>query len=264
MNLKKKYLLMCPLLIVFWFFPLIGNVISPDADFFRSAAACLLFLAAVLLCRMLPNRHAALVSALTTGAALCVVWRAAVYDTLPALLLCCWLRCYREREKGNSVTVYFEVITDLIYAWLVAVVIRLIRSGYSFVGFVNAEADPFADFCLMALVFLFFVVLFLAEKKNKAISPNKEKGNRKKSGRAERRIVGVIPVLISPRTFWGFSAILLAACLLQYTNSALVFEANLYFRTGFRLLFFPWMVLLFLILDACFPDVAAWKRLFRR
>ena len=264
MNLKKKYLFLCPLLIIFWFFPLIGSVTSPDADFFRSSAAALLFLAAVLLCRLLPNRHAALVSALVVGAATCVVWRAAVYDMLPALLLCGWLRCYREREKGNTVTVYFEVVTDLIYAWLVAAVIRLIGNGYSFVGFENVAADPFADFCLMALVFLFFVVLFMVDKKNKAVPPNKEKGNRKKTGRAEKRIVGVIPVVISLRTFWGLSALLLAVCLLQYTNSALAFESNLYFRTGFRLLFFPWMVLLFLILDTYFPDVAAWKRLFRR
>lgn len=264
MNLKKKYLLLCPLLAVLWFFPLIGSVTSADVYLYQSAAACLLFLAAVLLCRLLPNRHAALVSALAVGVASCAVWSAAVFDNLPVLLLCGWLRCYREREKGNSVTVYFEVITDLIYAWLVAVVIRLIRSGYSFVGGGSTASDPFPELCLMALVFLLFVILFIVEKRNKAIPPERVKGKRNKADRKEKRIVGVIPVVISLRTFWGLSTLLLAACLLQYTNSALVFESNLYFRTGFRLLFFPWMALLFFVLEALFRDSGAWNRFFRR
>ena len=264
MDRKKQYIILCPLLVIFWLFPLIGNALTADAYFFRCAAVYLLFLVAALLCRLLPNRHAALISAPAVCAASCALLPSAVFSVLPVILLCCLLRCYREYEKGNTVTVYFESVTDLIYVYLVAAVIRLIRSGFSFVGISRKDDSAISDFCLMALVFVFFISVFIADKGQKPQKNGGSKGKKERSGRAEKRMVGVIPVRISSRTFWGLTALVLAACLLQYTNSALVPESNLHFRSGFRLLFFPWMVLLFLALETFLPDADAWKRMFRR
>lgn len=261
MDRKKQYIILCPLLVVFWLFPLIGNALTADAFFFRCAAVYLLFLIAALLCRLLPNRHAALISAPAVCAASCALLPSAVFSVFPVILLCCWLRCYREYAKGNTVTVYFEAVTDLIYVYLIAAAIRLIRSGFSFVGISKKDDSAISDYCLIALVFVFFIAVFIADKGQKNAGP---KDKKEKSGRAEKRMVGVIPVRISSRTFWGFAAIVLAACMLQYANSALVPESNLYFRSGFRMLFFPWTVLLFLALEAFFPDADAWKRMFRR
>lgn len=269
MNKKKKYNIVCPVLIVFWLLPLLYGDLSVDAEYVKSLAACLLFLAAALLGWLLPNRHAALLSAAAVGAGLCVLYPAAVYDILPVVLLCGWLRSYREHEKGNAVRVYFEVFTDLMYAYLVAVVIRLIRSGYKFITIETADIQTIPDLSLMVLVFLFFVaLLFWGTGKTAQLAYN-IKGNKnrkeksKKARGVEKGFVGLIPVVVSQRTFWGFCALLLAACLMQYTDSKLIAENMQFFRSGFRLLFFPWMVLLFLVLDAFFPKVASWKRMFR-
>lgn len=269
-NKKKKYIILCSVLIVFWLLPLLYGNFSVDAEYVKSLAACLLFLAAALLSLLLPNRHAALISASAVGAGLCALYPAAAYDVLPVVLLCCWLRCYLEYKKGNAVRVYFEVFTDLIYAYLAAVAVRLIRSGYTFIRIETADIQTIPDLCLMALVFLFFVALFFMGAGKTKHSANSIKGNRNKNEKQKKArgtewgFIGLIPVRISLRTFWGFSVLLLAVCLLQYTDSKLIAENNLFFRTGFRLMFFPWMVLLFLVLDAFFPDAASWKRMFRR
>lgn len=267
MSKKKKYMILCPVLVVLWLFPLLYGDLSMDAEYVKSLAACLLFLAGVLLSRLVPNRHAALLSATAVGAGLCVLWPSAAYDFLPALLLCGWLRCYLEYEKGNAVRVYFEVFTDLIYAYLAAVAVRLIRSGYAFVRIEKSDFQTVPDLCLMALVFLFFAAMFFmgagkTERSAYNIKGNKKEKQKKARG-VEKGFAGLIPVRGSLRTFWGLCVLLLAACLLQYTDSKLIAENILFFRTGFRLMFFPWMVLLFLVLDTFFSDVASWKRTFR-
>ncbi len=260
MDKKKTYLILCPVLIVLWLFPLLYSGLSADAGFIRSAAACPLSLAALLLCRLLPNRHAALLCVPAVGAGICFLLPSAVYDVLPALLLCGWLRCWRENEKGNSVRAYLEVYTDLIYAYLAAAVIRLIRYGYSFIRIERADFQTVPDLCLMALVFLACAAAFIFRAGDKARSSAAVKGNKKTERRAEKRIVGLIPVSVSLRTFWAFAALLLAVCLAQYTDSRLIAENNLFFRSGFRLLFFPWMALLFLVLDEFLPKSAFGKR----
>lgn len=270
MNKTKLYIILCPVLIVLWLFPLLYGNLPMNAESVRLLAAWLLSLAAALLCRLLPNRHAALLSASAAGAGLCALYPAAAYDVLSVVLLCCWLRCYLEYKKGNAVRVYFEVFTDLIYAYLAAVAVRLIRSGYTFIRIETADIQTIPDLCLMALVFLFFVALFFMGAGKTKHSANSIKGNRNKNEKQKKArgtewgFIGLIPVRVSLRTFWGFSVLLLAVCLLQYTDSKLIAENNLFFRTGFRLMFFPWMVLLFLVLDAFFPDAASWKRMFRR
>ena len=163
MKEKLKKIVMYAGLVAIWLLPLLCGTLSFDVEFIKMAAAYLIFLAAAVLCRLLPNIHAALISAVVLGAGLCVLWRPAAYDIAPGLLLCCWLRCYMAYEKGNRGRVYFELFTDLIYAYLAAVVIRLIRSGYSFVEIRSTDTQSVPDLCLMALVFLLFSFLFLSE-----------------------------------------------------------------------------------------------------
>ena len=260
MNKKRSYILLCPVLIVFWFFPVLfyGSFML-DPENVRSLAAGFVFLAAALLCRLLPNIWAAAISAAVLSVGLCLLQPSAVFDTLPVLLLCGWLRCYAENEKGNAATVLSELFTDLIYAYVAAAVIRLIRAGYTFIKIETADTHTFPDLCLMALVFLLFFVCFLLKTGNETPTAAHTKEKKKRGSRAERKIVGLIPVTVSPRTFWGFAALLLAACLLQYTNCRLTAENILFLRSGFRLLFFPWMVLLFFALDAFSPRIPLLK-----
>lgn len=265
MKTKKIYIILCPVLIVFWLFPLFYGGVNVEVGYIKIIVSYLLFLVAAVMACGLPNRHAALVSASVLGAGLCCLSPSAVYDTLPVLLLCCWLRCWVEHEKGNVGRIEPELFTDLIYVCLAAAVIRLISSGYSFIEINKPDMQTIPELCVMAFLLLFFMLLFILGP-GSARQPFYHKGKEKKKirDRSGKKYVGLIPTVISLRTFFGFCALLLSVCLLQYTNSALVFEANLYFRAGFRLLFFPWMVLLFLVLDALFKDPGSWDRLFRR
>ena len=261
MDRKRKYLILCPVLVVLWLFPLLYGGGETDAGFWRSAAAYLLFLPAALCCILLPNRLAALLSAAAVGAGLCVLQPSAVYDVLPVLLLCGWLRCLRDFRSGQSVRVYLEILTDLIYAWLVAAVVRLFRSGYAFIRIEKADDRTIPELCLTALVFLFFAVLFFTGFGDGARQSSAKKADRKKTKREERGVVGLIPTPVTSRAFCGLCALLLAVCVLLYTNRGLLEENALFLRSGFRLLFFPWMVLLFLVLDSFFPSLSDWKRL---
>ncbi len=247
------------LLTVFWLIPLVSHSVTFDTDFVKIIVSYGLFAVAAYLCFLLPNRHAALIVAVMLGAGMCFVSSIAVYDILPALLLCCWLRCYSEREKGSSVSVYFELFTDLIYAYLVAAVVRLVRYGYIPADFRNMDIQSMADLCLSVVVLCVFLILFIGGY-GKASPSSVDKKNRKSTTRSGRRIVGVMPVYISLRTFWGFCVVLLAASLLQFVNGNLVTENSVFFRTGFRFLFFPWMMLLFFALDEILSRNTAIKR----
>ena len=111
----------------------------------------------------------------------------------------------------------------------------------------------------MGILFLAAVVLFLTGAGNETANarPAKEK---RKARSVERRMAGVIPVYTVPRTFWGFCVLLLAVSFLQYTNSRLMAESFLFYISGFRLLFLPWMVLLFLVLEMFLPRTAFGRR----
>ena len=261
MKAKLKNGVLCLVLIAFWLLPLLFGDRSTDAEYFKTAGAYLLYLAAALVCRFFPNLHAALIAALLMGGAVCVLSHSAIYNIVPVLLLCCWLRCYLEQENGETGTGKLELFTDMIYAVSVAVAVRLIRFGYSFTTFNATDIQAVPDLCLMALVLVLFVVLFLFGFGNKARRISAGKRSRKKTRRADHGMVGVIPVYISFRTFWGFCALLLVLFLLQVTNSRLVEEAFLVARSGFRLLFFPWTVLLFLVLDVFLPKTVLWGQL---
>ena len=168
MRKKRAYLVLCPVLFVLWVFPVLYGGFSWDDGFIRPASSYLLFIAAALLSRLPKSLHAALISASAVGAASCALYPAAVFDILPTLLLCLWLRCWEEHEKGNGGRVYFEVVTDLIYASLIAAVVRLIRSGYSFLKIQPADEQTLPELLLMAFVLLFFVFLFAVGAGNRA------------------------------------------------------------------------------------------------
>lgn len=260
MKKKLKTIALCAVLILLWLFPVIYGGRLSDTDFIKAAGSVLLFLAAAALSRLLPNRHAALIAALAIGAGSCALRPAAVFDTLPALLLCCWLRCYREQETGRAVRAYLEVLTDLVFACPVAAAVRLAGSGYRFARLEAADSETLPELALMAFVLLAFLVFFAVGWGN-ALPPAGAAKNKKKAKRGEgRKVVGLIPVYVSARTFWGLCAVLLAACLAQYTNARLIPEATLVFSTRYRLLFLPWMTLLFLSLDAFYPGTALGKR----
>ena len=260
--MKEKLKITVPvlLLLALWLIPLYSGGLTWDADFIKTVAAYGLYTAATFLCGLLSNRHAALISALLLGAALCVLQPNAVYDILPPLLLCGWLRCYSEREKGNAVTVYFELFTDLLYACFGMSVIRLISYGYHFPDIKKSDLRTVPELCLMVFVLLLFAVLFIAGAGGKAES---DKEKQKKTRRAQRGITGMLPVYISLRTFWGFCALYLAVCLAHYTSVMHMHEAFLFFRTGYRLLFLPWLVLLYFALAAFLPKTA-FAKLFLR
>ena len=265
MNKKRKCILLCPLLIVFWLIPLFKTYQSIDAEYLKSAAACLLFLTAALICRLLPNCHAALISTCFLGVGLCVFFPTGVYDVAPTLLLCCWLRCYLESGYGRNVKVYYEVFTDLIYLYLVAAVVRLIRSGYSFLEIQSTDMQSIPDLCLMVLVLMYFTAFFFRKDKNVARQRTPQKKAKQRTPRrAGGNVVGLIPVVVSRRTFFGFCSLLLLASVLQYTNGNLIIETTLFLRSGFRLLFFPWMVLLYIVLDWNSPYLFPWDREYQR
>ena len=254
-----RYIVPCSLLIVFWMIPMLETV-TADGIFIRSAVANALFLAAAVCSRALPNRHVALVSALLTGVIFCIVQPAAVFDVLPVLLLCCWLRCYLEKEKDNNVSGWFEVITDLIYLSLVATIVRLVRSGYSFMDISKADRQTVPDIALMILILLLFAGLFAFNAGGEALKVSSGKDKRKQGDRASRGIAGLIPVFTTLRTFWGFCAILLAASILMYTDRSLIVESNVLARSGMRFLSFPWMILLFCIIDGLLPETVAFRK----
>ena len=264
MKKKKSYFILCPVLIFFWFFPLLYGGLSFDAEYVKALAAPLLYLIAAMLCRLLSNLHVAMISAMAVGVGLCVLNPWAGYDFLPVLLLCCWLRCYMEKEKGNDVRIYFELFTDLFYASLVFIVIRLIRNGYSFIKVEYADTQTVSEVCIMAVVFLFFFVLFFLVRKNNTHNTNRMKNKQKKAHGSEIEFTGLIPVRPSMRTFCGFCVLLLVACFLQYTNSKLIHENILFMRTGFRVLFFPWMVMLFMLSAYLFGQPGFSGRYLRR
>lgn len=256
-----RYIVPCSLLIVFWLIRMFRTG-TADGLFIRSAVSGALFLAAAVCVRVIPNRHAALAAGLAAGVAFCIVQPSAVFDTLPALLLCCWLRCYLEKEKGDYPAGWFELITDLIYLDLAAIVVRLVRYGYSLTDINFADIQMVPDVILMALILLLFAGLFAFNAGGAARTDVPAKDKRKKGGgRGSRGMVGVIPVFTAVRTFWGFCAVLLSASLLLYTDSRLIEETNTLARTGLRLMFLPWMILLFVIADAFLPRIDAVRRM---
>lgn len=263
MKEKLKSFILSFLLLFLWLIPLYSVGGSFDGNFIKSIVVYILFTIAAYLCYFLPNRHAALIIPGVLGVVICVLRPAAAFDTLSALLLCCWLRCYLEYKKGNTVTIYLELYTDLIYAYLVAALIRLIRRGYSFLEINNTDVQAVPDICLMVFVLLLFSVFFVFFKNDKAQLVSAEK-KRKKTRRSEKKVVGIIPVFISLRTFWGLCVVILAVSLLQYLNSGMTEETFLFFRSGFRLLFLPWIVLLFFVFDAFLSEAVFRNRLLRR
>ena len=256
MKKKKQYCILCPVLVVLWLFPVFYGGFSGDMEYIKALVAYLLLLVAVLLCWCLPKYHAALLSAAAVGAGLCLLLPSAVYDILPVLLLCCWLRCWKEYKKGNTVSVYIEFFTDLIYASLVAGIIRLFRFGYSFLKIQRTDIHSISDLSLAALVFLSFIVLFIIGTESHIQPTNEKNENLKRARGAGRRYFGIIPISVSLRSFWGFCVLLFLVSLLQATDSALIPETTLFFRSGFRLLLLPWMVLVFVVLNTVFPDFA--------
>ena len=251
MKQKLKIVVYGLLLTFFWLIPLVYHKVTFDAGFIKIIVSYGLLTFAAYLCFLLQNRHVALILTMMFGAGICLVSSIAAFDIIPVLLLCCWLRCYLEREKGYSVSGYLQLFTNLIYAYLVAVAVRIIRSGYALISLENMDDQSKTDLCLMTLVFCIFLVMFITGY-GKVSPASSGKGNGGKTINSERRIVGVIPVYISLRTFWGFCAILLAVSLLQFTNNCLGHENYVFLFAGFRFLFLPWMILLLFSMNA-FP-----------
>ena len=251
MRQKLKIVVYGLLLIICWLIPLVSHSVTFDADFIKIIVSYGLLILAAYLCFLLENRHVSLILTILFGAGICVVSSAAAYGILPVLLLCCWLRCYLEREKGRSVSIFFQLFTNLIYAYLVAAAVRILRYGYALMRIENIDDQSRIDLCLMVMVLCVFFVMFVGGY-GKASPAYSGKRNREKNISSERRIVGVIPVYISLRTFWGFCVILLAVSVLQFTNEYLGYEKYVFLFAGFRLLFLPWLILLLLSMNA-FP-----------
>ena len=262
MNKKLKYIILGGGLLVFWIVPLVFVDPSLDSVVIKAVLSYLLFLAAVSFCHLLPNRHAALIVTVVLGIVICVLQPIAVFDIMPAMLLCCWLRCYLEYKNGNPVTVYLELFTDLLYVYLIAAVIRLTRHGYSLVQISVTCIQVIPDICLMMFVLLLFSVFFFFGTSSEEERNSPTEKRKKNLRRAERKMVGTMPVLVSLRTFWAFCALCLATAFLQYINGNLIEESALVFRTGFRLLFLPWLVLLFISLAVFSPKLTQLKIVF--